>query len=93
MNRDAKATVVKVSTTKPIMPLEVKRFYLPGVVVEATCPHCGKVVVQDYSREYLGYPTANDPFKETFGHSVDGPGPDHEFVVELVLRLSLEVVP
>lgn len=73
--------------------VDVKRFYIPVTVV-ADCPHCGQEVVQDFSRDYLSYPTANAP--TTFGmyHVVDkASGEAHEFNVPIVLRISIEAVP
>jgi hypothetical protein len=39
--------------------LEVKRFYVPGVIVESTCPNCGSKKEKDLSVEYFDYPSIN----------------------------------
>ncbi len=47
--------------TDPKKPFEVdvKRFYVPGVVIECDCPNCKKPVKHDFGSEYLSDPTAN----------------------------------
>lgn len=37
--------------------VEVKRFYLPGIVCRDTCPKCNFEVTTDLAVSYLSYPT------------------------------------
>ena len=39
-------------------PIDVKRFYLPGVEVEDDCPKCGSIWT--FNVDYVSYPTAGD---------------------------------
>lgn len=69
--------------------LDVKRFYMP-VVVEATCPDCGRRVERNLTDDYLGYPVPNVPFYLTMSHP-DREDVAHDFSVRVVLALRLEV--
>lgn len=70
--------------------LDVKRFYMPGVVLKAKCPHCGAEAEKDFETEYLSYPQAGGLQFEHMYH--EGPdGTAHEFVVPIVLKVTLEV--
>ncbi|TXH09226.1 MAG: hypothetical protein E6R04_08885 [Spirochaetes bacterium] len=40
--------------------LDVKRFYIPGLVFKCQCPVCGLVVHKDMKDDYFSYPEAND---------------------------------
>lgn len=83
---------IKPRVKSPVKSFEMseKRLYLPGCKIEATCPFCGEVVVQDFGERYLSYPTANKPFTETMYHQgSDGWG--HEFSVRLVLGVSISI--
>lgn len=44
-------TVEGVCTELP----EVKRFYMPGIVLKGTCPTCGKELERDLGSDYLSY--------------------------------------
>lgn len=39
--------------------LNIKRCYLPGVVLKGGCPVCGKPYTRDLGRDYLSHPVAN----------------------------------
>lgn len=39
--------------------IDVKRFYMPGVVVKDVCKDCGGEAVIELDEIYLSYPTAN----------------------------------
>ena len=85
MSRRVAGTVVNGTTAD----LDVKRFYLPGTVVSATCWQCGKQVTHDLGRDYLGYPTVNAPQKlGLYCRACDS-----EMEVEIILKVSIEVVP
>lgn len=76
--------------------LDVKRLYLPGVVVRATCPNCGVEVVygspepkENNKTLCLSYPEANTP--TTLGMYC-GDGCEHEWTIPIRLNLSLEII-
>jgi hypothetical protein len=39
-----------------------KRFYLPGIVVDSTCPRCSTALEHDLGEHYLSYPVMGEPF-------------------------------
>lgn len=41
--------------------LDVKRFYLDGVLIMADCPKCGYARCRDLGGDYLGYPNYGKP--------------------------------
>jgi len=43
--------------------LDVKRFYIRGLILKETCPICGKECTVDMGHEYLSYPDFNNPKK------------------------------
>jgi len=53
--------------TEKSIELNVKRLYLPGVVLKQKCKKCGKELTMDLSVEYLSYPCTNEPFAVCFG--------------------------
>lgn len=65
-----------------------KRFYLPGIRIEDTCPSCGKDAREDFSREYLFYPSFGVPqiLNMYCGHC------DHEWELKYKLDLSMEII-
>ncbi len=36
--------------------IDVKRFYLPGIVLKFNCKKCKNIIFQDYGENYLSYP-------------------------------------
>lgn len=44
----------------PVVP-NYKRFCVPGCVVTAQCPNCGKTLKEDLESNYISYPTLNAP--------------------------------
>ena len=40
---------------KPKGPIDVKRFYLPGVEIKEDCPSCGAHCDQDLDKQYMNY--------------------------------------
>lgn len=84
---------VAVKTTKrkndnPI-ELDVKRFYLPGVVLSAKCPKCKKTVKYDLGADYLSYPSINAPTDFHFYCPDDGA----EWDEQIILRVTVEAAP
>jgi len=67
--------------------IDVKRFYVPGVVVTADCPACNKTYTQDLSTDYLSYPVIGAPEDVTFW--CDNCNAD--WTDKIVLKLSVEV--
>lgn len=46
--------------------IDVKRFYLHGMVFEDDCPTCGRLCSFGGSSDYLSYPVANEPIDFSF---------------------------
>jgi len=75
--------------------LNVKRLYLPGVVIRQTCTECGHVLLRDYDGfhannplghgSYLGRP----PVNEAFDLPCWCPECDHEWTEPVELRVAL----
>lgn len=67
--------------------IDCKRFYLPGVSIEATCPECKVRNKVDLGSRYISYPRLNEP--ADFCVCCDECA--EEFYVEVVLHVKLEV--
>ena len=86
---------VTITPCEGVATIDAKRVHLP-IVLTSTCPKCGGVVMENLdSLYYLAYPKINQPFKHTFYHECEGSPEwyDHEWQVDLILRVSLEVAP
>jgi len=75
----------------PTIELDIKRLYLPGVVLHAPCPRCSKVATRDFATDYLYYPTTNEPFFTSFvcekcGDDGNGEAFDVRVILEFCLR-------
>jgi len=78
---------MKVTVNKDAaVELDVKRFYVPGVMLTDDCPKCGERYARDLGDDYLSYPVANRPFDFTVYCECG-----HEWTAKLILRLSVEV--
>lgn len=67
--------------------LPVKRFYLPGNVIEETCK-CGGTAKLDLGRDYLSFPDVNEPYDVgMYCNRCDG-----FIIVKILLKLNLELV-
>ena len=77
---------IQISGSPTASPTEVKRFYLPGVTIETTCPACGAVRQAFERHDYLSYPIANEPFEYwcSCGEC------DHEWTEMVILKITLE---
>jgi len=77
----------KIEGTVEGASIDVKRFYLPGVVIKDVCPKCGAPWEHDFGSRYLSYPTV--------GARVNAGGYcqecDHEWEVMVVLKVSVEL--
>ena len=87
------ATITK---SGPQGELPIKRFYLSGVILKAKCPKCGRQCVLDFDDQYLSYPPTNKAFSKTLyceeEYHADGTAKcGHQFEVELVLNVSLDI--
>lgn len=67
--------------------LDIKRFYLKGLVLEDECPKCKSKVENDFGDEtgYLSYPTPGVP-ESVFLYCNDC---DHEWATNVVLEINL----
>lgn len=55
------ARIERTKTNEPF-PIDVKRFYVPFVVIDK-CPNCGREVHKPLDNDYLGYPIACVPIE------------------------------
>ena len=75
--------------------LDAKRVRLPGVVVEAACPGCGRKIRKDYGHHqgaYLSYPKINETFDLDF-YCGGKEGCDEEWTVPAFLKVELQPAP
>lgn len=72
----------------PSGTLDVKRFFMHGVKLIASCPNCGHEIEDDFGHDYLGYPEVNHPFDRHCYCSAC----EHEWTVKLTLALNLTVM-
>ena len=67
-----------------------KRFYIPGIILRDTCPHCQAPYVRDFSDHYLSYPTTGKPVELTgYCGECEGEWP----IGTVTVRVSLEFSP
>jgi hypothetical protein len=78
---------VKISGT-PGGEINIKRLYLPGVQITATCP-CGNELVKDFEIDYLSYPAIDEPYNVYLPCENCN---DAAVTVQVVLKVSLELV-
>lgn len=75
---------------------DVKRFYIPGVVLTSNCPHCGESQSRDMGEHYLSYPETNSPVRVHFYHETkedsQGRSESHEWSEEVILSITLSEV-
>jgi hypothetical protein len=69
--------------------LEIKRLYVPGVVLSGTCPKCEKVNNVDLGNQYLSYPKVDEP--HDYGFYCEGCG--HEWNRKIMVTLKVELLP
>jgi hypothetical protein len=70
--------------------LDVKRCYLPGVVLRSQCPKCSADYAEDMAHHYLSYPKVGKP--EAYGCYCRNEACGHEWEVMLRLDVTLSVV-
>lgn len=68
-----------------------KRFYIPGICVEDTCPVCGGTIQADLSSEYLSYPNANEEHDMGFYCYHDGTDKAEEEEAEWIVKVKVIV--
>jgi len=75
--------------------VDVKRFYLPGIVLESNCPRCGILHKKDMGKEYLSYPRISTPTKIYFYCENEYEGPkkycNTDWNIEVSLDISLKL--
>lgn len=74
--------------------LEIKRLYLPGVILESTCPNCGQIVEMDLGVDYLSYPYVGSDTLYFYHSECDNKDDDEigcEWKVEISLDISVQV--
>lgn len=72
---------------------DIKRCYVPGVVINTNCPNCGEQIERDFGNQYLSYPRTGS-WKKDAMYCTEC---DHEFTIELkldvVATLSVRGLP
>lgn len=75
------------------MKLDVKRLYLPGFVIRATCPQCGVVVEHDMDDRYLSFPSTDADIVYGMLHEAESPdGKYDEHAWDVKVRLVVQLV-
>jgi hypothetical protein len=82
---------MRIETTTEPMSIDLKRCYLPIVIID-TCPKCGMEVSKHLSSDYLSYPRVNQVFSVSMYHHIEHEDRDeeHDWKVFVILRVSLE---
>lgn len=68
--------------------IEVKRFYMPGIVIDAVCPNCNEMVVDDFAENYISFPEVGSPFI----YGLYCRECEHEWEFKLQLDITLKVI-
>lgn len=68
--------------------IDVKRFYLPGIIIRETCGKCNSEMVKDMAREYFSYPKWGEP-QDVFMYCRDC---NTETKLKVKLSCKLEIV-
>lgn len=69
--------------------LDVKRFYVPGLVFKSECPKCSQVCHKDMADNYFQYPTTDTPI----GITVYCEKCEHYWVAgHVLLKVTVELV-
>lgn len=68
-----------------------KRHYIPGVVVQDSCPECGLLAERDLGDRYLNYPQING-VSPVFLHCPDRDC-QREWEVPVIVRVTVELAP
>ena len=75
--------------------IDVKRFYLPGIVVHSECPVCNSHKWMQLDVAYLSYPVVGSPEAIHFYCESEMEGPkkycDAEWTVEVILDISVRL--
>lgn len=80
-----------IDSNRAYLPSERHRPFCRGpFAVTANCPECGEKVRVDLNEDTLLYPAVNRPFTLDFYHVHEETGDDHEFGVEVVLKVTIE---
>lgn len=69
--------------------IEVKRFYMPGVILSSKCPKCGENVEIDMDDEYISYPQVGENVVEFYHECNEEDGLTEEWDVEFNLSISV----
>lgn len=72
--------------------LDVKRFFVPGSIIQSTCPECGEVVRIDMAKHYLSYPTTGEQDYTMWHSSQEGPYWEHTWEVRINLVVKIEAI-
>lgn len=77
-------------TTSATFAIEVKRLYLPFVIVDE-CPQCGRSITKDLTKDYLSYPDI-DGYEPVpmycYDHHVHE-GCEHQWTLRVRLKVQL----
>jgi len=65
--------------------IDVKRFYMPGLLIRDDCPSCGASEMKDMSHQYVSYP--NIGAKILFGFYCDEC--EHEWEKNIIINITV----
>ena len=78
----------KIINTNQPFELEVKRFRVPGIIIETECKNCGTILRYDMETDYFCYPIVNQPF-QTWIYCDEC---DEETTINLQIRIDVQLV-
>ena len=67
--------------------IDVKRFYLPGILLSFKCKKCGKLMENDYDHQYLSYPEIGEQTEYFWCSECDT---QHEMVINLNMSIEFD---
>lgn len=67
--------------------VEVKRFYLPGVLLRFKCKNCGELMENDYSSQYISYPQIGEQVEHFY---CDECGTNHEMIIDFEILIRFD---
>lgn len=68
--------------------LDVKRFYMEGVIIEHKCEKCGNLIEKDLGHDYFSEPKINEIFEDYLFCS----NCNHENKIKFKINLSLDTI-
>jgi hypothetical protein len=80
---------MKIEMTGELVSIDVKRCRLP-INITDVCPKCGTTVTKYLNYDYISFPKVNEPIKVSMYHHIEKTGEEHDWPVNIVLRVTAE---